>query len=205
MDVLENAVTEKNVLVEAEAFPTDDRVTYKDSTYEIVSKVAYLIGVPKRIFDNEHEAPKIEIYEKLDADKTARIIRHLCIIRTAIERNFKHINERMKFSYLSISSMPEYVPQDSLQQLNADGISFIKKSSTKLSQHIVEINKLISDRINNCKKLSSLAELAVCKKPLSHARWLERGRDKSSSRYLLRSLALLSLPDVYKLGTGGCR
>lgn len=95
MDVLENAVTEKNVLVEAEAFPTDDRVTYKDSTYEIVSKVAYLIGVPKRIFDNEHEAPKIEIYEKLDADKTARIIRHLCIIRTAIERNFKHINERI--------------------------------------------------------------------------------------------------------------
>ena len=46
MDVLENAVTEKNVLVEAAAFPTDDRVTYKDSTYEIVSKVAYLIGVP---------------------------------------------------------------------------------------------------------------------------------------------------------------
>lgn len=159
MDVLENAVTEKNVLVEAAAFPTDDRVTYKDSTYEIVSKVAYLIGVPKRIFDNEHEAPKIEIYEKLDADKTARIIRHLCIIRTAIERNFKHINERMKFSYLSISSMPEYVPQDSLQQLNADGVSFIKKSSTKLSQHIVEINKLISDRINNCKKLFPLYQM----------------------------------------------
>lgn len=32
MDVLENAVTEKNALVEAEAFPTDDRVTYRDST-----------------------------------------------------------------------------------------------------------------------------------------------------------------------------
>ena len=43
---LENAVTERKcVLVEAAAFPTDDRVTYKDSTYEIVSKVAYLIGV----------------------------------------------------------------------------------------------------------------------------------------------------------------
>lgn len=38
----------------------------------------------------------------------------------------------------------------------ADGVSFIKKSSTKLSQHIVEINKLISDRINNCKKLFPL-------------------------------------------------
>ena len=50
MDVLENAVTEKNALVEAEAFPTDDRVPYKDSTYELVSKVVYLIGVPLRIF-----------------------------------------------------------------------------------------------------------------------------------------------------------
>ena len=28
-----------------------ERITYKDSTYEIVSKVAYLIGVPKRIFE----------------------------------------------------------------------------------------------------------------------------------------------------------
>ena len=77
MDVLENAVTEKNAFVEAEAFPTDDRVTYKDSTYEIVSKVAYLIGVPKRIFDNEHEAPKIEIYEKLDA--AALYMKSCCI------------------------------------------------------------------------------------------------------------------------------
>ena len=36
-----------------------ERMTYKDSTYEIVSKVAYLIGVPKRIFENEHEPPKL--------------------------------------------------------------------------------------------------------------------------------------------------
>lgn len=83
----------------AEASTEADRIAYKDSTYEIVSKVAYLIGVPKRIFENEHEAPKLDIYERLEADKTARIIRHLCIIRTAIERNFKHINEKMKFEY----------------------------------------------------------------------------------------------------------
>ncbi len=37
--------------------------------YEIISRVAYLIGVPKRIFDNEHEPPKIEIYQKLEREK----------------------------------------------------------------------------------------------------------------------------------------
>lgn len=31
---------------------------FENSTYTVVSKVAYLIGVPKRIFENEHEPPK---------------------------------------------------------------------------------------------------------------------------------------------------
>lgn len=34
--------------------------------FEIVSKVAYLIGVPKRIFENDHEPPQIDIYNSLD-------------------------------------------------------------------------------------------------------------------------------------------
>lgn len=133
-----------------------DKARYKDSTYEIVSKVAYLIGVPKRIFENEYEPPKMEVYERLEQDKAARIIRHLCMIRTAIERNFKHINERMRFDYTSIYNLPEYIPQDSMAQLTSDGINFVKKSSKKLCHHVIEINKLIADRINNCKKLFPL-------------------------------------------------
>ena len=137
---------------------TDDSeiIAYKDSTYELVSKVAYLIGVPKRIFENEHEAPQLEIYEQLDKDKTARIVRNLCVVRTSIERNFKPINDKMRMEYKTILCMPEYVPSDSLNQLTADGINFIKKSSTKLAHHIIEINRLISDRINNCKPLFPL-------------------------------------------------
>lgn len=56
---------------------------YENSTYTVVSKVAYLIGVQKRIFENEYEPPKMEWYEKLHADKNARIVRNLCMIRTA--------------------------------------------------------------------------------------------------------------------------
>ena len=37
------------------------RALHKDHTYELVSKVAYLIGVPLRIFENEHEPPKLEL------------------------------------------------------------------------------------------------------------------------------------------------
>lgn len=131
----------------------EEQARYKDSTYDIVSKVAYLIGVPKRIFELEHEPPKLDIYERMDKDKNARIIRHLCVIRTAIERGFKHISEKMKYQYRSILSMPEHIPEESIQQLTADGIIFYRKSNTKLNQHIVEINRIISDRINNCRYL----------------------------------------------------
>lgn len=65
------------------AIANEDKIIYKDSTYELVSKVAYLIGVPRHIFENEHEAPQMEVFERLEADKAARIIRHLSIIRTA--------------------------------------------------------------------------------------------------------------------------
>lgn len=130
-----------------------EQIAYKDSTYELVSKVAYLIGVPLRIFQNEHEPPKIEIYDRLEQDKNARIIRNLCIIRTAIERNYRRINDIMRMEYRGLLSMPEIIPASSMQQLSNDGISFIKKSSTKLCHHIIEINRLISDRINNCKSL----------------------------------------------------
>lgn len=73
---------------EYDYYEEDERILYKDSTYDIVSKVAYLIGVPKHIFENEHEPPKLEIYELLEKDKSARIIRNLCVVRAAIERRF---------------------------------------------------------------------------------------------------------------------
>ena len=86
---------------------TDEKILYKNSTYDVVSKIAYLIGVPKRIFENDYEPPKMEVFEQLEKDKNARIIRHLCILRTAIERGYKQINEKMKFEFKTILTIPE--------------------------------------------------------------------------------------------------
>ena len=81
---------------ENDYYEEDERILYKDSTYDIVSKVAYLIGVPKHIFENEHEPPKLEIYELLEKDKSARIIRNLSVVRAAIERRFGKINDKIR-------------------------------------------------------------------------------------------------------------
>lgn len=131
----------------------EERRDLKDNTYEIISLVAYLIGVPKRIFEKEAEPPKLDIYQQLEQQKNARIIRHLCAVRTAIERNYRHINRKMQLEYKSLYSLPEYVPLDSIAQLSEDGVNFIKKSSSQPRHHIIEINRIISARINNCKNL----------------------------------------------------
>ena len=118
----------------------------------VVSKVAYLVGVPKSIFENEHEPPQLEWYEEMDREKDARIIRNLCMLRTAIERNFRKIRQATIYDLKSILSLPEYVPRESIDQLLHDGISIYKANAQPI-QYILDINKYIASRINNCKRL----------------------------------------------------
>ena len=40
-------------------------------TYSIISTVAFLIGVPQQIFENEHEPPEQDVYDKLKYNKNA--------------------------------------------------------------------------------------------------------------------------------------
>lgn len=125
---------------------------YRNSTYHIISKIAYLIGVPQRIFELEHEPPKMEHFKELQSNKHARIIRNLCMLRTAIERNYRELNYQMTWDIKNLHSFPELIPQDCLKQLETDGISIIK-ANYKLNQYIIDINRHIANRINNCKPL----------------------------------------------------
>ncbi|MBS6803537.1 MAG: NYN domain-containing protein [Clostridiales bacterium] len=131
------------------------RIPSRYGTYFLVSKVAYLIGVPRRIFESKHEPPKLEIYEELEKNRHARIVRNLCRLRTAIEANFRRINAGMVRDFKNLYSLPELIPQECITQLAQDGVSIIKANYT-LAQYIVDINRLIMDRINNCKEVFPL-------------------------------------------------
>lgn len=142
---------------EIDAFEDENLKTdFQNSTFEIISKVAYLIGVPKRIFDNEYQNPQMSVFEELEKDKNARVIRHLCIIRTAIERCYKHLRQRFENEHRTFLTLPEYVPEESVKQLTEDRVIFFKKSNAHLYDQVIEINRLIADRINNCKALFPL-------------------------------------------------
>ena len=115
----------------------------------IISRVAYLIGVPQWVFENELEAPQLEVFQELDQDKNARIIRNLCMVRTAMERFSGKISTIMHTEYKSIYAIPDFIPQNALTQLTEDGIRLSRQ--LRLVNHVIEINRIICDRINNCK------------------------------------------------------
>ena len=68
---------------------TQKEIDYPNSTYMVVSKIGYLIGVPKEIFDRGQLDG--EHYAKMNQNKNARIIRNLCLIRNGIEQNYTKI------------------------------------------------------------------------------------------------------------------
>ena len=62
-------------------------IDYPNSTYMVVSKIGYLIGVPKEIFDRGQLDG--EHYAKMDQNKNARIIRNAIYIeRPTFEKYF---------------------------------------------------------------------------------------------------------------------
>jgi len=55
--------------------------------------------------------------------------------------------------YKRIDNIPEFVPVESLEQLTKDGVWLFSKHHKDLNYYIIELNRNISERINNCKYL----------------------------------------------------
>lgn len=122
------------------------------NTYMIVSKVAFLLGIQKQIFEDPYKPFTMDEYTKLETDKNARLIRNLCGLRTTIELNYGKINTEIYYNLKNLDSLPDLVPPSYLEALEEDGIRIVK-ANHKLNQYIIDINRYISDRINNCKTL----------------------------------------------------
>ncbi len=125
---------------------------FRNPTYNIVSIVAYLIGVDKRQFDNEHEPPQPDVYERLNNDKAARIIRNLCMIRTALEQRYKAISIAFRIEGKNIGSMPDMVPANAVNELHADGVA-LYMGRPEVDDYLIKINAELSNRINSIKNL----------------------------------------------------
>ena len=126
------------------------------SKKNIVSRVAYLIGVDGKYFgleQGENMNPPFyrSVYEELNADKEARIVRSLCRLRTKLQRNFKAICTEMNADVKNIDSMPDLVPPDILQSLESDGISIVRPRR-RPEDYIVDVHNYLLPHVPNCQK-----------------------------------------------------
>ena len=133
----------------------DDKENYNTYTVDITEKVAYLLGVEKFIFEKENHPFRIEIYDELEKDTSAKIIRTLSKFRIIFMRNFSRINSLMRYDLKNINTMSEFFNADDVKFLEDNGVPLLEANSTP-QHYIIKINALIADKISQCKGLFPL-------------------------------------------------
>ena len=126
------------------------------SKKNIVSRVAYLIGVDAKHFGLDNDGsmnPQFyrSVYDEMNADKEARIVRSLCRLRTKIQRNFKAISTEMNSDVKNLDSLPDLVPPEILCSLEADGISIVRPRK-RPEDYIIDIHNYLLPHVPNCQK-----------------------------------------------------
>lgn len=129
--------------------------TYRSNRYDIVSKVGYLIGVSLTIFESENSTLDKSVFEQLNADKNARIIRNLCILRTHMFRGYSKIEAKLRYEMKNIDSIPEYIPSESVTELQDDGVG-IWHANWRINQYLMYICDEIKNRISGCRTVFPL-------------------------------------------------
>ena len=122
--------------------------------YDIVSITAFLAGVPRSIFENVHEPPQLSVYQTLTEKKPARILRDLCMLRTALEQHFATVNRELRYDLRNLDSI-DGIPQDALRELKEDGVSVLRVN-TRAVEYVVLVNRLIARYLPDCRDLYPL-------------------------------------------------
>ena len=88
---------------------------------DIVTTIAYLLGIKDYILYGEDSKFNKEVLEKLKSNDNANIIRYLSILRNEFLRNAKEIKNR-RLNLISMEQMPDLVSADAIKFLRKNGI-----------------------------------------------------------------------------------
>lgn len=119
------------------------------NTVEIVSIMAYLTGVRESIFDNPYTSADKAVYNELEESKDARIVRALSALRTAINLNFRRIDEQITIEMKNINVIEE--TKQLVKALHQDGVE-IYKANTTAEYYVNAINQLLMRWIDRCRQ-----------------------------------------------------
>ena len=79
-------------------------------TKELVTTIAYLIGVRKHIIEQCFDAECHDTLQKLYAHRDAPIIRYLCKLRTTLFQKFKKTDTEMRYNLMNLDRLEWYAP-----------------------------------------------------------------------------------------------
>lgn len=121
------------------------------NSYEVISPMMYLIGVDKIRF-LEHRPSLEDRYNEYERNDAARAIRALCEIRTALMKHYGKIKKAFLYDLKNLSTIPEYVPAEAVQEINRQGIN-IENIRPHATKYLIAANTEILNRVGSVKGL----------------------------------------------------
>lgn len=129
----------------------EQKPTSHTNTFDLVALMMYLVGVEYKHFER-HTPSLAENYDTYNKNQDARIIRNLCMVRTALEKGYSKINAAFFYDLKNLSTLPELIPAEAVNGLLADGID-LQSIKPNIDNYILDINREISNRILSVKNL----------------------------------------------------
>ena len=149
-DIFEFILVERRIMMELEFIDEIREIDqYENYKKDIVSKIAYLIGVKDSVIKNDRFMQDIIL--ELEKNDDAKKIRALSILRNEFIRNFKEISRR-KINLEPIETLTDLVSVDLIKYLRNKGIEIVHVN-VNLSLHIAYINQIILEKIDLIKDL----------------------------------------------------
>lgn len=130
----------------------NDFVPMRGQKYDIVSRMAYMLGIDEKFFGENQNFDR-KIFDELNADKNrnARIMRNLCILRNKIHYHFGALHHELVNNHRDVLTNYEYIPDSVTRQLLRDGVKLNQRAKVHPRELVKDINAQINNRIGNCK------------------------------------------------------
>lgn len=120
-------------------------------TKEVVTTVAYLIGVKKSALETSFREECPDTLDKLYTDKNATIIRYLSKLRTSLFQHFKKTDNEMHYNLKNLDRL-EWYDKENITQLRKWGIEVIQ-ANYRSEKYMQDFTRLINEHIDKCADL----------------------------------------------------
>nr|MDE5564800.1 NYN domain-containing protein [Oscillospiraceae bacterium] len=120
-------------------------------TKELVTTIAYMIGIKKHIVEQCFDEECHDTLQKLYANQQATTIRYLCKLRSTLFQKFKKTDDEMRYNLMNLDRLDWY-DKDNIRQLEKWGIPIIKVNY-RSEKYMQDITQLISEHIDQCSDL----------------------------------------------------